>query len=73
MKISSLLLVLFQTTCGQRFILFLSDAGCTVIHVKTSVMSLCCMKLAGGRNWPTFWLSLRTRSDKWTVNPTAIS
>lgn len=60
-KISSVLSVLFQTMCGQRFTQPLSVAGCTVTHARTSVISLYCMKLAGGRNWPTFWLSLRTR------------
>ncbi len=60
----SALFWLFQTMCGQRFTLFLSVVGCTVILVKTPVISLCCTRSAGGRNWLTFWLFPRTRSDK---------
>lgn len=66
MKIT-LLSVLFQIMCGQRFILLLSGAGCTVTLVRTLVISLYCTRSAGGRNWPTFWLSLRTRSVEWTL------
>lgn len=54
----------FQTTCGQRCTRLPSAAGCTVTPVRMRVISLCCMRLAGARNSPTFWLSPRTRSDR---------
>lgn len=56
-------LLLLQTTYGQRFILPLSVAGCTATRVRMSVISLYSMKWAGERNSLISWHSPVNRLD----------